>query len=248
MCGRFSLAVAPELLQQHFQIEMGAVAAFQPRYNIAPSQPVLAVVASTELGSLQRQATHFRWGLIPGWSQAPKAGLINARSETVAQKPSFCEAFRRRRCLIPADGFYEWVGQGKQGRQPYWFYLLDRPVFAFAGIWERWRSPKGVEIETCAILNTPANRLMGLFHERMPAILPESDYDLWLDPQVRDPARLLPLLRPYPAEAMAAYPVSTYVNSPRHEDPTCRAPIGENLSEPAGSASPAVAPASPPVP
>ncbi|WP_228375334.1 MULTISPECIES: SOS response-associated peptidase family protein [unclassified Synechococcus] len=124
-------------------------------------------------------------------------------------------------------------------------------MFAFAGIWERWRSPQGVEIETCAILNTPA--MMEPFHERMPAILTENDYDLWLDPQVRDPKLLLPLLRPYPAEAMAAYPVSTHVNNPRHEDPTCRAPIGEagqgsNLSEPAGSASPAVAPASLPVP
>jgi hypothetical protein len=124
-------------------------------------------------------------------------------------------------------------------------------VFAFAGIWERWRSPQGVEIETCAILNTPA--MMEPFHERMPAILTENDYDLWLDPRVRDPKLLLPLLRPYPAEAMAAYPVSTHVNNPRHEDPTCRAPIGEagqgsNLSEPAGSASPAVAPASLPVP
>ena len=250
MCGRFSLAAAPELLQQHFQIKMGSWPALQPRYNIAPSQPVLAVVASTELG---RKATQFRWGLIPRWSRAPQAGWINARSETVAEKPSFREAFRRRRCLIPADGFYEWADQGTAKRQPYWFYLVDRPVFAFAGIWERWRSPQGVEIETCAILNTPANRLMGLFHERMPAILPESDYDLWLDPQVQDPKRLLPLLRPYPAEAMAAYPVSTYVNNPRHEDPTCRAPIGEavqgsNLSEPAGSASPAVAPATPPVP
>jgi hypothetical protein len=124
-------------------------------------------------------------------------------------------------------------------------------VFAFAGIWERWRSPQGVEIETCAILNTPA--MMEPFHERMPAILTENDYDLSLDPRVRDPKLLLPLLRPYPAEAMAAYPVSTHVNNPRHEDPTCRAPIGEagqgsNLSEPAGSASPAVAPASLPVP
>jgi putative SOS response-associated peptidase YedK len=250
MCGRFSLAAAPELLQQHFQIKMGSWPALQPRYNIAPSQLVLAVVASTELG---RKATQFRWGLIPRWSRAPQAGWINARSETVAEKPSFREAFRRRRCLIPADGFYEWAEQGTAKRQPYWFYLVDRPVFAFAGIWERWRSPQGVEIETCAILNTPANRLMGLFHERMPAILPESDYELWLDPQVQDPKWLLPLLRPYPAEAMAAYPVSTHVNNPRHEDPTCRAPIGEavqgsNLSEPAGSASPAVAPATPPVP
>ncbi len=119
-----------ERLQQHFQIERGAVATLQPRYNIAPAQPVLAVVAAEALADKGsgRRAVHFRWGLIPRWSQAPKAGLINARSETVAQKPSFCEAFRRRRCLIPADGFYEWVGQGKQGRQPYWFYLLDRPL------------------------------------------------------------------------------------------------------------------------
>lgn len=252
MCGRFSLGVAPEVLRQHFGLPAAAQErAAVPRYNIAPSQPVLAVVA----GSLQREATHFRWGLIPSWSRAPQAGWINARAETVAEKPSFREAFRRRRCLIPADGFYEWAdqGTGKKGRQPYWFHLLDRPVFAFAGIWERWRSPEGVEVETCAILNTAANRLMRLFHERMPVILTENDYDLWLDPQVQDPKLLLPLLRPYPAEAMVAYPVSTHVNNPRYEDPACRAPIGEavqgsSLSEPAGSASPAVVPASLPIP
>ncbi len=144
MCGRFSLAVAPEVLRQHFGLPAAAQErAAVPRYNIAPSQPVLAVVA----GSLQREATHFRWGLIPSWSRAPQAGWINARAETVAEKPSFREAFRRRRCLIPADGFYEWAdqGTGKKGRQPYWFHLVDRPVFAFAGIWERWRSPEGVE-------------------------------------------------------------------------------------------------------
>lgn len=206
---------------------MGTLAALQPCYTIAPAQPLL-----------QRQATQFRWGLIPSWSRTPKAGLINARAETVAEKPSFRQAFCRRCLSRPMAS----TGGPTHGQAA---VLLTG---AFAGIWERWRSPQGVERETCAILNTPANRLMGLFHERMPAILLEDDYDLW-----RDPARLLPLLRPYPAEAMAAYPVSTHVNNPRHEDPPCRAPIGEavqgaNLSEPAGSAFPAVAPASPPVP
>ncbi|MEN9260551.1 MAG: SOS response-associated peptidase [Thermostichus sp. HHBFW_bins_43] len=244
MCGRYSLAVAPDVLMQHFELSLEAeeatLAMLTPRYNIAPSQAVLAVVAPEPDGDPpRRRATHFQWGLIPSWNKAPKAGLINARSETVAEKPSFRTAFRRRRCLIPADGFYEWAmamppsssGQdmGKQSKQPYWFHLREQPVFAFAGIWERWQSPEGTELETCAILNTTANRLMQPLHERMPVILAEPAYDRWLDPQVQDPNLLLPLLRPYPSEAMEAYPVSTHVNNPRHEDPACRDPIGDPL-------------------
>ncbi len=258
MCGRFSLAVDPEVLMQHFDLSMenkeAEIAALTSRYNIAPSQPVLAVVAQEPNSEMpraglrerpRRRATHFQWGFIPSWSKAPKAGLINARSETVAEKPSFRAAFRRRRCLIPADGFYEWASSTspgsdtakKKGKQPYWFHLQEktpsgwrkRPLFAFAGIWERWQSPEGSKLETCAILNTTANRLMQPLHERMPVILMERDYDLWLDPRVQDPLLLLPLLRPYPSETMEAYPVSTHVNNPRHEDPACQAPIGDPI-------------------
>lgn len=239
MCGRFGLAVEPEVLMQHFDLrEKAGIPPLVPRYNIAPSQPVLAVVASesTEGGSLQRKATYFRWGLVPAWSKVFKGGWINARSETAAEKPSFRTALRCRRCLIPADGFYEWTGSGKT-RQPYWIYLRERTlsgwrkrsVFAFAGIWERWQGPDGSVVETCAILNTTANPLMQVLHERMPVILPAEAYDDWLDPSVQDPHLLLPLLRPYPSELMVAYPVSTHVNSPSHEDPACQEPVGDPI-------------------
>ncbi|WP_235278227.1 SOS response-associated peptidase [Synechococcus sp. Nb3U1] len=225
MCGRFSLAVEPQVLMQHFDLHMdteeAGILPLAPRYNIAPSQPLLAVVASqsTKPGSLQRKATHFRWGLVPAWSKTFKGGWINARSETAAEKPSFRAARRRRCCLIPADGFYEWTGSGK-AKQPYWIHLQERtpsrqlPVFAFAGIWERWQGPEGTVVDTCAILNTTANPLMQVLHERMPVILPPETYDIWLDPNLQDPKRVVPLLRPYPPEAMVAYPVSTHVNPP----------------------------------
>lgn len=239
MCGRFSLAVDPEVLMQHFDLHLDAqedaqeagIPPLAPRYNIAPSQPVLAVVASEagEQGSLPRKATHFRWGLVPAWSKVFKGGWINARSETAAEKPSFRTALRRRRCLIPADGFYEWTGSGKT-KQPYWIHLPERPVFAFAGIWERWQGPEGSVVETCAILNTTANALMQVLHERMPVILPPEAYDDWLDPNLQDPKRVVSMLRPFPPEAMVAYPVSTHVNSPRHEDPACREPVGEPVT------------------
>ncbi|MEN9229837.1 MAG: SOS response-associated peptidase [Thermostichus sp. DG02_5_bins_236] len=149
----------------------------------------------------------------------------------------FTTALRRRRCLIPADGFYEWTGSD-QTKQPYWIHLQERtpscwrepPVFAFAGIWERWQGPEGSVVETCAILNTTANPLMQVLHERMPVILPPETYDDWLDPNVQDPQQVVPLLCPFPPEAMVAYPVSTHVNSPRHQDPVCREPVGDPVT------------------
>ncbi len=230
MCGRFSLAVDLEVLKQHFALQLDGEAAqtlpLAPRYNIAPSQAVLAVVASSSSQGGSWQATHFRWGLVPAWSKVFKGGWINARSETAAEKPSFRTALRQRRCLIPADGFYEWAGSGS-AKQPYWIHLEGQPVFAFAGIWERWQGPDGSPVETCAILNTPTDTLQPVLQERMPVILPPEAYQDWLDPTLQDPRQIGLLLRSLPPPPLVAYPVSTYVNSPRHEDPACRAPIGE---------------------
>lgn len=168
-----------------------------------------------------RELAFLRWGLVPSWADDPAIGnrLINARSETVAEKPSFRTAFKRRRCLIPADGFFEWKKEVKH-KQPYLIGVEQDGPFAFAGLWEDWERD-GEVIESCTILTTTANDLMRPLHERMPVILTAKDYDLWLDPSVQDAAAVLPLLQPYPAGEMFAYPVSTWVNDPKHEDPRC---------------------------
>ena len=208
----------------------------RPRYNVAPSQDV-AVVRAADPGSRSgtgdgRTLAMLRWGLIPAWARDPAIGhrLINARSETAAEKPSFREAYRNRRCLIPADGFYEWQRRGKT-RQPWLFGLSNRAPFAFAGLWERWTVPAGTAltgslaersagdaIETCTILTTAANETVAPVHGRMPVILPPEAYGPWLA------AEDVPLA-PYPADAMTAHPVSTVVNRPANDDPRCVEPI-----------------------
>jgi putative SOS response-associated peptidase YedK len=181
-------------------------------YNVAPTQPVLA--ARVQDG--RRAATFFCWGLVPFWSKDGRA-FINARAETVADKPAFKAAFKYRRCLIPADGYYEWKANGKHKR-PYYFRLRDGRPFVFAGLWDTWQ-----DVETCAIITTEANDLQKPVHDRMPLIVPWEFRDVWLDPAV-EPAALKSLLRPYPAEAMTCHPVSTLVNSPRNDDPRCIEP------------------------
>jgi putative SOS response-associated peptidase YedK len=229
MCGRFALISPGDSLQAAFAVEQTHLdlAQIGPRYNIAPTQPVLAVRLAAS-GSLatngrQRELTLLRWGLVPSWSQDSKMGarLINARSETVAEKPAFRAAFKRRRCLIPADGFYEWQ-KTDSGKQPMYIHLRDERPFALAGLWEIWQGADGSELETCTILTTSPNELMEPIHNRMPVILDPADYDEWLhaDPK---PETGLHLLRPYPADEMAAYPVSAWVNSPAHDDPDCLA-------------------------
>jgi putative SOS response-associated peptidase YedK len=171
----------------------------------------------------QRAWTPVRWGLIPSWAKDAKIGnkLINARGETVAEKPSFRSAFRKRRCLIPADGFYEWK-KLDGGKQPHFIHLRDEEPFAFAGLWEHWTNPDdGEVIESCTIVTTEANALMRTLHDRMPVILPPADYDRWLDPATQDVEGLKELLRPYSSEEMTAYPISAYVNNPRHEGVKC---------------------------
>ncbi|GAB4216494.1 MAG: SOS response-associated peptidase [Synechococcales cyanobacterium] len=219
MCGRFSLTATMAALSQHYQLDSASdgIPPVPPSYNITPSQVVIAITASP---SGSRTVQPLRWGLVPAWKKTFEGGLINARSETAAQKPSFRQALRQRRCLIAADGFYEW-----HNKQPYFFRLEPMGIFSFAGLWERWRGEDGTEIDTCTILNTSANSLMRPLHERMPVILHPHHYDLWLDPQVRDPHLVQPLLQPYPSHDMVAYPVSPWVNSPRHNDARCQEPL-----------------------
>jgi putative SOS response-associated peptidase YedK len=195
-----------------------------PRFNVAPTQNVAVVrLDSKQQG---RELPHLRWGLIPSWADDPSIGsrMINARAETVAEKPAFRHAFKAKRCLVVADGFYEW--QRMDGRkQPYFIHLKDDRPFAFAGLWERWT--KGDElIESCTIITTGANELMQPIHDRMPVVIPKSAYDIWLDPTIKDPERLQPLLAPYPSDEMVAYTVSTLVNSPKNDVEACVQRVG----------------------
>lgn len=218
MCGRFTLIQTAEAIEDIFDIEN--TLDLEPQYNIAPTQMVVAVLHPSE--SDERMLQHLRWGLIPGWAKDGSIGskLINARAETIAEKPSFRLAFKRRRCLVVADGFYEWQRQDSK-KQPFYFHLQDKKPFGFAGLWEQWQSKDGETIASCTIITTEANELMQPIHDRMPVILKQEDYDLWLDPEVQTPGKLQPLLQPYPTEAMAVYPVSTIVNSPRNNTPEC---------------------------
>jgi len=224
MCGRFTQTHSATAIAQAFQLLV--VPPAPPRYNIAPTQLVGTVLQTQQ--QPERQFRALRWGLIPSWAKDPGIGsrMINARAETVAEKPSFRSALRYRRCLIVADGFYEWQRQGNK-KQPYYFHLTDSPVFGFAGIWEHWQSPQGEHLETCTILTTEANEVLSPIHDRMPVILHPEDYDRWLDPDCTTSTQLLPLLRPYPAEAMQTYPVSSLVNRATSDRPECIEPLQE---------------------
>ena len=191
----------------------------QARYNIAPSQTVLAVRMGPDKG--ERLIVPVRWGLIPFWADDPGIGdrMINARSESITEKPAFRHAFKSRRCLIPADGFYEWKKE-KGGKQPYYIRMCDERLFVFAGLWDRWE--KGDQpIESCTILTTSPNELVQPIHDRMPVILAQAEHDMWLDPDYPDSEGLLSILRPYPAEEMEAHPVSRRVNNPKNDDEGC---------------------------
>lgn len=225
MCGRFALISSTETLADTFQFNQSNLATMPPavpRYNIAPTQPVAAVRLDE---NNRREFTFFHWGLIPSWSKDMKFGsrMINARSETVAEKPSFRAAFKRRRCIIPADGFYEWQ-KLDGGKQPMFIYGADKVPLAFAGLWEFWQSPTGDAIQSCTILTTKPNELMAQIHDRMPVILEPEDFQMWLEPGA-DPTDAFHLFRPYPAHKMAAYPVSTIVNNPRNDTPACMEPL-----------------------
>jgi len=222
MCGRFTLFEPDQVLAREFGVSDFAQGS--PRYNISPSQTVAAVRAAS--AGAGRELALLRWGLIPSWSKDPAIGnrLINARAETAREKPSFRGAFRRHRCLIPANGFYEWQ-RLERGKQPYYVRMRDARVFAFAGLWDRWESPEKGLIETCAILTTSANAVLAPIHDRMPVILPPGKYDRWLDPALKDPDSLAPLLVPFPPEEMLTFPVSPRVNAPTVDDERCIAPL-----------------------
>jgi putative SOS response-associated peptidase YedK len=222
MCGRFTLFEPDKVLAREFGVSDFAPGS--PRYNIAPSQPVAAVRAAS--AGAGRELALLRWGLIPSWSKDPAIGnrLINARAETAREKPSFRSAFRRHRCLVPTNGFYEWQRQ-ERGKQPYFVRMRDERLFAFAGLWDRWESPDKGAIETCTILTTAANAVLAPIHDRMPVILSPGEYDRWLDPALTDLDSLSPLLVPFPPEEMLAYPVSPRVNVPTVDDERCIAPL-----------------------
>ncbi|MBN1965557.1 MAG: SOS response-associated peptidase [Anaerolineae bacterium] len=222
MCGRFTLTLDPDVVQLAFDLSSVPQAAV-PRYNIAPTQPVLAL---TNEGT--RDASLLRWGLIPSWAKDPAIGnkLINARAETLAEKPSFRTAYRKRRCVIFADGFYEWQRAGGD-KVPLYIRLHDGAPFVLAGLWEVWREPESDEwVRTCTIVTTAANEFMKPIHNRMPVILPREALDTWLAPQDMDPAALQGLLVPWQDEAvMGAYEVSKAVNNPRNDLPRCIEPV-----------------------
>ncbi|MCA3749441.1 MAG: SOS response-associated peptidase [Rubrobacter sp.] len=218
MCGRYTLVTPVEELAERFGVE-GRLPELPPSYNVAPGRGVAAVVA--EGG--RRRLEVLRWGLVPPWADDPSIGdrMINARAETVASKPSFRRAFRERRCLIPADGFYEWQ-RLDGGKQPYYVRRKDGAPFAFAGLWEIWRR-EGEEIRSCTILTTEANGLLGGIHDRMPVIVPPDLYGLWLEGGA-EREELDAVLRPYPGDDLEAYPVSRLVNNPANDDPRCIEP------------------------
>lgn len=218
MCGRFTLTADPKKIKDAFPW-LKVPAGIQPRFNIAPTQPVAAVPNDGE-----NRLDFFTWGLVPFWAKDPSIGsrMINARAETLAEKPAFRNAYRRRRCLILADGFYEWQQQGDgKGKIPIYIYMNSGEPFAFGGLWENWQSPDGSEILSCTIITTPPNELVSPIHNRMPLILPQSSYELWLEPGEVSPDRLDPLLKPFSAGQMKFHPVSRQVNNPANEDPSC---------------------------
>ena len=222
MCGRFTLTANPADLQDAFS-NYSFPERFAPRFNIAPSQPVLAIPNDNKL-----RADFFVWGLIPMWAKDPSIGnrLINARGETLAEKPSFRGSYRHKRCLILADGFYEWKAFGeKKNKTPYFIHMKDRQPFAMAGLWDSWESPDGSSIKTCTIITTQPNELMEMIHDRMPAILHPRDYAKWLDAAPQTPESLQPLIKPFSADAMSAYPVSTLVNKPANDMPELVVPV-----------------------
>lgn len=217
MCGRYNLHNNPRMMAEVFAVLRGFEDEFRPAYNIAPTQSVVCLRDAD-----QREFFRARWGLIPSWAKDAKIGAscINARSETIETKPAFRSAFKKRRCLVVADGFYEWRQTDKQ---PFAISLTDGPML-FAGLWETWRSPEG-PVESCTICTTSANEFMAPLHERMPVILAREVIDQWLDPQVNDPAELTPLLTQYPSANMKAWPVGKAVGNVRNQGPALLEPI-----------------------
>ncbi|MFH1044445.1 MAG: SOS response-associated peptidase [Pseudomonadota bacterium] len=223
MCGRYNIITDAQALYDAFQVEVESNAASLVRYNVAPATDQMVIVADGG----QRSARWHRWGLIPHWAKDRLIGhkAINARGESVAAKPAFRAAFRQRRCLVPATGFYEWKALAF-GKQPYLIRLRDGGLFSFAGLWETWSGPEG-EVRSFAIITTVPNELMARIHDRMPAIIPRERYARWLDPALNEPAQIQPMIASYPAREMQAIPVSSKINNVRNQ--------GAELIEPEGA-------------
>lgn len=218
MCGRYSLRTPPDLLIRAFGLS--EIPPLEPRYNIAPTQPLPVIRLNHE--TRRRECLLMRWGLVPFLADDPKTGYrtINAKAETAAKSPAYRAAFRYRRCLVPADGFYEWKREGRS-KQPMYIHRKDDRPFAFAGLWEHWEKGRGNPIETYTILTTDPNDLVRAIHDRMPVIMNPDDYAQWLDPALHDPKLVQPLLRPYPSTDLIADPVGTRINNPRYDGPGC---------------------------
>lgn len=226
MCGRYALHAGPEELQAH--LGLSSVPDFAPRYNLAPSQQVPAVKVRDGV----RELVPMRWGLVPHWANDPRIGyrMVNARSETLADKPAFRNAFRQRRCLIPASGYYEWSAQ-VGAKRPYFIHLIDTAILVFAGLWEHWQGD-GLGIDSCTIITTEANGVLRAIHERMPVILAPGQYRQWLNPAEHDAGVLQDMLHPFPGQDTRAYPVSTRVNNPRYDDIACMLGVAAEAPDP----------------
>lgn len=227
MCGRYTITVTLEELMLHYLIAESNVPFQQPKFNVAPGQMVLAVIND----GMKNRLGELKWGLVPSWAESIKLGnkMINARSETVWDKPAFRPLMTRKRCIVPADGFYEWQRQENR-KQPMRIVRRDRGLFGMAGLYDTWTSPDGLKLSTCTILTTAPNSLMAPIHDRMPVILQREDEAAWLDRSMNDPAALNRLLRPFPDELLEAYPVADGVGSVKKDDATCIEPLVSNAT------------------
>jgi len=226
MCGRFTLHIPPELLAEIFGLTSTPV--YPASYNVAPSQQVPVIRGMVDNG--QRELAFLRWGLVPSWARDPSIGsrMINARAETIQEKPAFRHAIRYRRCIVPASGFFEWQVEGGK-KQPLYLRIRESSIMGLAGIWEEWKTPEAALLETFAILTTTSNRLIEPIHDRMPVILHPREYDLWLDREVTDPEKLKRLYHPYLSELLEICRVSDLVNSPRNNSPACIEPVAAKV-------------------
>jgi putative SOS response-associated peptidase YedK len=231
MCGRYRLSRRKQIIAEHFDATPFDDD-WEPRYNIAPTQPVPVIRQHPK--EPERVMSLMKWGLIPSWSKdaSGSARMINARSETAHTLPAFRDPMKFRRCLIPADGFYEWRRTGST-KQPFCFEVNDGELFAFAGLWDRWKDPSGQWVKTCSILTTTPNSVTSVVHDRMPVILKRDDYELWLDPGMKDVAVISQFLRPFDARQMRAYAVSSRINNVENDDAEC-AMQGEVKAPPQG--------------
>ena len=230
MCGRITLTTDRDDLQSRFGYTDDSRVLFKPRYNIAPSQDSPVVTVKDD----NRVLIMMRWGLVPFWAKEASIGykMINAKAETVHEKPSFRKSFKEKRCLVLADGFYEWTKTDKKNKVPFRFVLKTKEPFAFAGLWDAWKTPEGELLLSFTIITTTANELMEPIHDRMPVILHEKDEALWLDPEFKDTNNLTALLKPFPSDKMEAYRVSTIVNFPKNDSPDCIRPVLSQVEGP----------------